>query len=136
MVDIKINEEKFDNQITFRLPSSLKLKLPGAFKDSLDCIKFKDGRAIGGLYRDLTYEFLNGKLEKDNIELRENRELIIQQAESCAILKSAYQETDEDNRILKDGATALLILMRLLKPSASIMKKVDMAAIKELKEVL
>ena len=56
-------KEKIDESITFRLPTGLKIKLPGAVKQVGESVKFTDGHAIGDLYRQLTEMFVDGTLD-------------------------------------------------------------------------
>jgi len=105
MLKVKLRE-KNDDSITFRIPKSLKLKLPGAYLDKTDDrVKFEDGHAIGNLLRDLIDIYVN-----DNV--------------------------NKDYKILKNGAIELLKLMKIVKPTRAQMLKVRLTDIDRLKEVL
>jgi hypothetical protein len=124
MVEVIIRE-KNDDSITFRLPSSVKKQLPGAYEEEADGnikVKFEDGKAIGQLFRDLTKLYTTGRLEQSNSK---NRELEILLADQARIIK-----------ILKAGTTELLKLMSLSKPAVMYRNKVNMKAIRELQEVI
>ena len=106
MIKIEI-KKKNDESMTFRLPKSLKLKLPGAYEEE-GRVKFKDGKAIGSLMRQLTQAYVEGQLSNVNGEVK----------------------------TLREGALNLLKLMSIVKPSKKEMEGVNMKAIKELEPIL
>ena len=105
MLKIEIRERN-DESLTFRLPYSYKIELPGAqeiIREGKPVIIFEDGHAIGDLFRQLTKLYLDGCLEGSG---------------------------------LKDGTIELLKLMSVVKPTQEQMSKVDMNKIRKLKEVI
>jgi len=138
MIEVKI-QEKNDEALTFRLPSSLKEKLPGAYSEidnGKEYIRFKDGNAIGQLMRDLVEMFVSGRIEKANTEIRALKEIVEHNAQELKDKNKTLNDTVNDFIACKEGAIELLKLMKEVKPTPKQMGVVDMSKIKKLQEVL
>jgi hypothetical protein len=129
MLEIKV-KEKNDESITFRLPKSLKERLPGALiEPKTGIIRFKDGHAIGDLFRQLTELYTSGAFEKQETENRKLHDIIDKNLKQNQRLIYKIEK-------LKAGATALLTLMSIVKPTQAQRNKVNMNDITNLNEVL
>jgi hypothetical protein len=153
LLEVEI-EEKNDAYMTFRLPSELKLQLPGAYEEKLDdgtpkidkygnaIVKFKNGRAIGKLFRDLATMYVLGEIEQKNTMIRSLKDELVAQSRKEATLtlkirenKKEIEELAVDRETLRLGVLELLKLMKTVRPTAKQMERVDVSKINALKGV-
>ena len=84
---------KNDEEITFRLPTALKLMIPGASwgvskRTGKEKVIFESSIRVGRIYRDLTRQLINGKsTPRGEKEITAERNMILEQERDLGILR-------------------------------------------------